>query len=59
MNLFYRIYRAIKKNISNYAEYNPVTSSQDIKDLLPYSVTTKTISYYTKPSKRDPARRWK
>jgi hypothetical protein len=25
----------------------------------PYSVTTKTVSYYNSPKRRDPARRWK
>jgi cytochrome c-type biogenesis protein CcmE len=29
------------------------------KIFRPYSVTTKTVSHYSPPKKRDPARRWK
>lgn len=29
------------------------------KIFQPYSITTKTVSYYSPPKRRDPSRRWK
>lgn len=29
------------------------------KIFQPYTITTKTISYYSQPKRRDPSRRWK
>ncbi len=68
-----RIKQGCKRVMDYWAEYLGVTEPTKIAGVLPvgfssekfpkifkpYSITTKTISYYSKPNKRDPARRWK
>lgn len=52
------------KRVANYISSNkpceiskmPVLPENIFK---PYSVITKTVTYYSKPKRRDPSRRWK
>jgi len=61
-----------KKTMDYFAEYIGLTDSQlknttrvlpsgfETKKIFrPYSVTTKTVSYYSPPKRRDVSRRWK
>jgi len=54
-----------KKAMNYWAEYIGLNESQTIdtptktKIFKPYSVTTKTVSHYSQPKRRDPSRRWK
>ena len=52
-----------KKTMDYWAEYIGLTQTEDkpktIKIFQPYSITTKTVSYYTPPKRRDVSRRWK
>lgn len=57
-----------KKTMDYWAEYIGLTESshnqskadpKTIKIFQPYSITTKTVSYYNPPKRRDVARRWK
>jgi hypothetical protein len=61
-----------KKTMNYFAEYIGLTDSQlknttrvlpsgfeTKKIFIPYSVTTKTVSYYSPPKRRDVSRRWK
>ena len=52
-----------RKTMDYWAEYIGLTEHKDepktIKIFKPYSITTKTVSYYSPPKRRDVSRRWK
>jgi hypothetical protein len=52
-----------KRTMNYFAEYIGLTEHKDepktIKIFKPYSITTKTVSHYSPPKRRDPSRRWK
>jgi hypothetical protein len=57
------IIEGYKKTMDYWAEYIGLTQTKDkpktIKIFQPYSITTKTVSYYSSPKRRDVSRRWK
>jgi hypothetical protein len=62
-----RFRQECKKVMDYWAEYLGVTKPQathsseqlPVKIFRPYSITTKTVSHYSSPKRRDPSRRWK
>jgi hypothetical protein len=55
-----------KKAMNYWAEYIGLNEAQQTtgtisttKIFRPYTITTKTVSHYSKPKRRDPARHWK
>lgn len=57
-----------KKTMNYLSEYMGLTQAtsdqskddvQTIKIFKPYSITTKTVTHYSPPKRRDPSRRWK
>jgi len=68
------IIEGYKKTMDYWAEYIGLTDGQNknstgvlpsgfetkqLKIFRPYSITTKTVSYYSPPKRRDVSRRWK